>query len=154
MRKEWFLALAILAPLAAATPARALDTHRQYTVQFDGSTVGFWTLRSKVAPANAGGNSVCRYTVKWSDLAGPPLGRTALCKIDELAAGDNFDCAQSSRTGVNTVVQKAPGTCRGFDDFGQQTTISTLVGGEDSGGSINGVVLTASVGDVQNLTVN
>ena len=45
------------------------------------------------------------------------------------------------------------GTCKGFDDFGQETNITSLVAGEDNGGHLNGVVMSASVGDVQNLLV-
>ncbi len=154
MRKELFLALAVLVPLAAATPAMALNTSHTYSVKFDGSTVGKWSLRAKVAPATAaGGLAVCRYTVKWSDLSGPPLGRTALCRIDEAQAGDSFDCEAARRGFFETLIQKGPGKCSGFDDFGQQTVIDSLVAGEDSGGHINGVVVSASVGDVQNLLV-
>lgn len=154
MRKQLFLALAFLAPMAAATPAMALNSSHTYSVRFDGSQVGKWKMRAKVAPATAaGGLSVCRYTVMWSNLAGAPLGRTALCRIDEAAAGDSFDCETSRKGFFETLVQKAPGTCKGFDDFGQETTIDSLVAGEDTGGHLNGVVVSASVGDVQNLLV-
>jgi len=148
MRKV-FLTMALFAPLAAATPATALNTKQTYSVSFDGSQVGFWNVRGKVAPTATG----CRYTLKWSDLSGPPLGRTTLCKIDESTAGDNFDCQQASKGFFDTVIQKAPGTCRAFDDFGQQTTVTTLIAGESSGGTISGVVMTASVGDIQDLLV-
>jgi hypothetical protein len=148
MSKKLFLALSLLAPLAAASPAIALKTNHQYTVQFDGSTVGYWNLRNLVAPTANG----CQYTVKWSDLTGPPLGRTVLCKIDELDAGDDFDCQEAAKSYFDTVVEKG-GSCKGFDDFGQETNITTLIGGESSDGSISGVVEVASVGDAENLTV-
>src|SRR5437879_1117789 len=99
MRTKLLSALALITPMVIAVPALALDTSRTYTVHFDGETVGHWGFRGKVKDTG----DACQYTVKWSNLAGPPLGATHLCKVDELKAGDNFDCMDSSHNGVNTV---------------------------------------------------
>jgi hypothetical protein len=149
MRKSLLLAMAVLTPLASVTPAMALDTGRRYDVRFDGLRVGTWRLRNKVVETA----HTCRYTVMWSNLPGPPLSRTRLCRIDEYKAGDDFDCEVSRRGFFDTLVTKAPGTCRGFDDFGQETNILTLVAGEDSRGELNGIVISAAISDVQNLEV-
>lgn len=148
MLNKLFLATLAL-PVLLSAPAFALRTSATYTVRFDGDRVGTWKLRNKVSETS----SSCRYTVQWKDLAGPPLSRTRLCVIDESKAGDNFDCEVARRTFFDTLIRKGPGTCRGFDDFGQETTIRQLIAGEDSDGEINGVVMGASVGDVQNLQV-
>ena len=151
MRKNLFLALAFLTPMAAATPAMALDTGKTYKVDFDGARVGTWQLRNRVAETA----NTCRYTVQWSNLPGAPLSRTTLCQIDEYKASDNFDCEVARHGFFDTLILKPNGaTCRGFDDFGQETKISTLVAGEDDSGRINGVVVSASVGDVQSLQIH
>lgn len=148
MRKELFLALAFVAPMAAS-PAMALPTSRTLAVSFDGAVVGHWSARNKVSETD----QVCRYTLRWTDLAGPPLSRTALCRIEEYKAGDNFDCEVNRRTFFDTLIVKGSGDCHGFDDFGQQTNITTLVAGEGADGVIEGIVESASVSDVQNFQV-
>ena len=150
MRKNLLLALAVLSPLAGAAPAMALDTSRTYDVRLEGERVGTWRLRNRVVETS----TACRYTVMWSNLTGgPPLGRTTLCKIDEYRASDNFDCEVNRRDFFNTIVSKASGSCQGFDDFGQQTKIDTLVAGEDESGRLNGIFVSDSVGDVQSFEV-
>lgn len=150
MRKNLLLALAVLSPIAGAAPAMALNTARTYSVRLEGLRVGTWQLRNRVVETS----NACRYTVQWGSLTGgPPLGRTTLCKIDEYRASDNFDCEVSRRGFFDTIVTKASGTCQGFDDFGQQTKIDTLVAGEDSRGTLNGIFVSASVGDVQSFEV-
>jgi hypothetical protein len=148
MRKNLLLALAVLSPMAAATPAMALRTSSTYEVRLEGLRVGSWELRNRVVETS----TACRYTVMWQN-EGAPLGRTTLCKIDEYRASDNFDCEVNRRTFFNTIVSKAPGTCNGFDDFGQQTKIDTLVAGEDDAGRLNGIFVSASIGDVQSFEV-
>ena len=150
MRKNLLLALAVLSPLAGAAPAMALRTSGVYEVRLEGLRVGTWRLRNRVVETS----NACRYTVQWSSLTdGPPLGRTTLCKIDEYRASDSFDCEVNRRGFFDTLVAKAPGACSGFDDFGQQTKIDTLVAGEDSRGTLNGIFVSASVGDVQSFEV-
>lgn len=150
MRKILLLAAPLALTIASAGSALALRTNgASYTVSFDGQRVGTWTLRNKVEDRD----TVCRYTVRWHDLSGPPITRTSLCKIDETKAGDNFDCEQARRGGFSTIVQKAGGTCTGFDSAGQQTNVNILIGGENDSGQIHGVVEVESTGDVQNLTV-
>ncbi|MCS6914359.1 MAG: hypothetical protein RMK29_06470 [Myxococcales bacterium] len=149
MYKHLFLAMAVLTPTLYAPQAMALRTDRTYRVQLEGLPVGTWRLRNRVVETSL----ACRYTVMWSNLPGPPLGRTTLCRIDEYRASDNFDCEVNRRTFFDTLVAKAPGRCHGFDDFGQQTSISTMVAGEDSSGVLNGILVSASVGDVQSFEV-
>lgn len=94
MRKILLLAAPLALTIASAGSALALRTNgASYTVSFDGQRVGTWTLRNKVEDRD----TVCRYTVRWHDLSGPPITRTSLCKIDETKAGDNFDCEQARR---------------------------------------------------------
>src|SRR6185436_9546559 len=128
MSKKLFLAMAVLTPLASIEPAMALKTSATYRVRVEGLRVGTWRLRNRVVETS----NACRYTVQWSNLTGgPPLSRTTLCKVDEYRAGDNLDCEASRRGFFDTIVSKAPGTCTGFDDFGQQTKVDTMVAGED-----------------------
>jgi hypothetical protein len=148
MSKKLFLALAVLTPLATVQPAMALRTSATYRVEVEGNRVGSWRLRNRVVETSR----ACRYTVQWSNL-GSALGRTTLCTIDELRASDDFDCEANRRKYFDTLIQRG-GSCTGFDEFGQQTRISTLIAGEDSGGSINGVFSASSVGDIQSLEVN
>ena len=150
MNKNLLLALAVLSPVLGAADAMALRTGGTYSVRLEGNRVGTWRLRNRVVETS----NACRYTVQWSSLTdGPPLGRTTLCKIDEYRASDNFDCEVNRRGYFDTLVAKAPGTCQGFDDFGQQTKIDTMVAGEDSRGVMSGILVTASVGDVQSLLI-
>ncbi len=149
MRSKLILALSVLLPVMAAAPALALDTSRTHQVNVEGNRVGTWKLRNRVVDTG----DACRYTVEWSDNSGPPLSRTVLCKIDESKASDNFDCEMSRRGSFDTLIQKASGTCRGFDEFGQETTITTLIAGESSQG-IDGIFVANSIGDVQSLSVN
>lgn len=150
MSKKLFLAMAVLTPLATVEPAMALKTSATYRVRVEGNRVGTWRLRNRVVQTS----TACRYTVQWSNLTGgPPLGRTTLCTIDELRASDDFDCEANRKKYFDTLLQRA-GSCSGFDEFGQQTRISTLIAGEDSSGDLNGVFTAASVGDVQSLSVS
>ncbi len=151
MRTQLLLLVIGLSPLSAVRPAAALRTTSTYTVRFDGSVVGQWSLRNRVVDT---GNT-CRYTVRWTNakVTGAPLSRTVLCRVDEYKAGDSFDCEAARRGFFETLVQNVC-QCSGFDDFGQQTVINTLVAGEDISGHLNGVVSSASVGDVQNLEIH
>lgn len=150
MSKKLLLALLALTPLAMADQAMAMKTSATYKVRFDGDRVGTWKLRNKVTE----GNGTCNYTVQWKSINSTPISRTRLCNISEYAAGDYFDCEVARKTFFDTVVTKGSGTCRGFDDAGQETNIVSLVAGEDAGGHLRGVVMSASIGDVQNLQID
>lgn len=149
LSRKLLFAVAWLAPLCAALspqPARALDTGRTYSVYFDGDKAGSWTLRKSVSETSTS----CRYTVRWSNLAGT---RTRSCQIDERKAGDHFDCQLNRTRGVSTYVRKTSGvTCGAFDDAGQSTTVSSLSAGESSGSTLSGVITVASLGDVQSFS--
>ena len=150
MKTRLLLAAAILAPTLFATPAMALDTSKLYKVCFEGNVVGTWRLRNRVVDTGA----TCRYTVQWQNLHIPqPLKRTTLCRLEELKASDDFDCERSRRGAFDTLVQKAQSSCTGFDEFGQQTSIRQLIAGENSDGTLAGIVQVASIGDVQSLLV-
>ncbi len=149
MIRKALIAMACAAPLlTAATPAMAIPTGKTFGVYFEGDQTGSWNLRNLVVDQG----NYCLYTVKWTDLTGPPIGRTVLCKIQEEKAGDDFDCETMRHDWFDTLVQKG-GACQGVDDFGQIVSVKTLIAGENSGGSLNGVIVVASTGDVQNFSV-
>lgn len=147
--KKALLALAVLSPLAAAAPASALPTGATLRVFVEGNRVGTWVLRNRVVDVG----TRCRYTIQWSSLTGgPPLGRTVLAKADEYKASDAFDCETSRRGLITTYVTGAPGTWKGFDEFGQEGRLTALAAGEDSSG-LHGVIAFAAVGDIQSFEV-
>ncbi|MCS6912769.1 MAG: hypothetical protein RMK29_17365 [Myxococcales bacterium] len=152
MHTKWFImAAALLSPVLASEPAMALDTAKLYRVRFEGNMVGTWRVRNRVVDVGTS----CRYTIQWQNLHIPhPLKRTVLCSLDERKASDEFDCEVSRRGFFDTLVHKPVGiNCTAFDEFGQQTNVRRLIGGESSSGFIAGVVEVSSVGDVQSLLV-
>jgi hypothetical protein len=151
MKKQLFLAAALLAPGLSATPALALKTNRLYDVAFEGNVVGTWRLRNRVVDLG----DRCEYTVKWQNLHEPyPLKRSVQCQIQELKASDEFDCERSRRSFFPTMVyKKTGGPCDGFDEFGQQTRVSRLIAGETDDGTLFGIVDMISIGDIQSLYV-
>ncbi|MCS6914308.1 MAG: hypothetical protein RMK29_20755 [Myxococcales bacterium] len=151
MIRKLFLAMAVLSPLAAAEPAMALRTNLTYRVDVEGLRVATMRLRNRVVDRR----ERCEYTAQISNLlGGPPLGRTVLCTLDEWKASNNFDCEANRRSFFDTLIQRSTRTtCSGFDDFGQQTRIDTLIAGEDSSGRVTGIFMSRSVGDVQTLEI-
>ncbi len=152
MRKNTFLFLFLsISALALVSPpsATALPTTGHYDVLMDDLPVGALSFRNLVAER---GQVSCRYTARWTGLSGP-LPSTQLCHIDELKAGDHFDCEQNRFGFFNTALLAVKNACNGFDEFGQRTLVPMMVAGEGQSGEIFGVVLTASVGDVESLTI-
>lgn len=150
MRKILTLTSVCLGALVLSGPALALKSSSSYNIRFDGEKVGTWTLRNKVEESS----SSCRYTVKWASVNKTPIASTRLCKIDEYKAGDQLDCEDNRQRFFDTIVAKASGcSCLGFDDAGQRAQITTLVAGEDRHGELTGVVMSASIGDVQSLRI-
>ena len=143
--KKSLLALSLVPMLAGS--ALAFPTGRNFDVEVEGNVVGRINARNRVVD----NGSSCTYTLQWT-LRTPPLSRTVQCNIRERKASNAFDCNDNARRWVTTLVERS-GTCNGFDEFGQQTRISTLIAGESSSG-LNGVFFAASVGDLQSLQIN
>lgn len=136
------LALSVVSPLLAAGTALALPTGRTLSARVEGNSVGRVVARNRVVD----NGSSCTYTLQWTNSS-PPLDRTVRCDVRESKASNAFDCNDNARRWVTTLVQRG-GSCSAFDEFGQQTRVTTLVAGESSGG-LNGVFEAVSVGDVQ-----
>lgn len=133
-------ALLGLALSLAPSPAAAFKTSVIYRVSIDGSGAGSWSVRNVVQDLGF----ACRYVVRWRSG----------CTIDEYKASSNVDCEDARRRWFNTGIAKADDEpCGGTDASGQRSRIVLLQGGESSSGRINGVIQTASVGDVQILYV-
>lgn len=151
MKKQLFLAAALLAPALSPSPAMALKTNKLYKVCFEGNVVGTWRVRNRVVDQG----DRCQYTLQWQNLHEPqPLKRTVQCVVQELKASDDFDCEANRRRFFDTLlVKKTGGPCDGFDEFGQQSRVSRLLAGENQSGEIVGIVDIISIGDVQSLFV-
>jgi hypothetical protein len=136
----------LVAPLLATGSALSFPTGTDFTVRIEGSRVGTFNARNRVVD---NGDS-CVYTMQWSIRAGA-LMRTQRCDLVERKASNAFDCESNRSQWVTTLMERT-GTCRGFDEFGQSTTISTLIAGESSSG-LSGIMVAESIGDVQEFTV-
>lgn len=145
--KRSLAAFALVAPLLMTSSAMSFPTARDLEIRVEGSRVGNINARNRVVD----NGSACVYTLQWSLRAGA-LIRTVRCDIAERKASDAFDCEANRQGWVTTLVERS-GTCRGFDEYGQQTNITTLTAGESSSG-LAGVFYAASVGDLQSVTVN
>lgn len=143
--KKSLLALSLLSPITAASPAFCLPTAPTYNVYVEGSHVGSIKPRTRVVDEG----SSCRYTLQWSNL---DHTRTVRCDIRESKASNAFDCSQNSKQWVTTMINRA-GSCRGFDEFGQETSVPILTGGEFEFGGISGNFYAASVGEIQSLEI-
>ncbi|MCS6914099.1 MAG: hypothetical protein RMK29_19460 [Myxococcales bacterium] len=145
--KKPLIAFALATPLLLAGSARSFPTGVSFPIRVEGNSVGTVQARNRVVDTG----SSCRYTLMWT-LSSPPLDRTVRCDILERKASNDFDCNQNARRWVTTLIQKT-GSCQGFDEFGQQTTITTLTGGEFPS-SVAGIFFATSVGDVQSFRIN
>lgn len=144
--------MALVLPVAfgfSMPTAQALSTGPAYDIFMDGMATGTMTFRNRVVDD---GHGRCEYTGRWTGLAGP-LMRTRRCKLAEYQAGDFFDCQENRRANFSTILTMPDDytACSGFDEFGQTTDISALVAGEGPDGHLHGIVVAASIGDVEGL---
>ena len=144
--KSSLIALALVSPLLATGTALSFPTGRDFSVNVEGNVVGRVNARNRVVDTG----EACTYTLQWT-LGTSPLSRTVRCDISERKASNAFDCESNRTRWITSLVEKT-GSCTGFDEFGQQTRISTLIGGESSAG-VSGVFFAASVGDLQSLQI-
>jgi hypothetical protein len=144
--KKSLLALSLVTPMLAGS-ALAFPTGRNFDVEVEDNDVGTINARNRVVD----NGSSCTYTLQWT-LSSPPLSRTVRCDIRERKASNAFDCNDNARRWVTTLVERS-GSCYGFDEFGQQTRISTLIAGESRNG-LDGVFFASSVGDLQSFHVD
>jgi hypothetical protein len=145
--KKSLLTLSLLGPMLFTGTTLAFPTGEEFDVEVEENEVGTVEARNRVVDRG----SYCQYTLQWTNDA-PPLSRTVRCDIRERKASNAFDCQDNAERWVTTLIERS-GSCSGFDEFGQQTRITTLILGETRRGA-SGVFFASSVGDLQSIEIN
>lgn len=145
--KKAILTLALLSPLTWIGNAWSFPTGEEFDIEVEGNEVGTVEARNRVRETSR----YCEYTLMWH-LETPPLERTVECRIRELKASNDFDCEENRDRWVTSLIERGS-SCRGFDEFGQETSVRTLVGGESRRGGVDGVFFASSVGDLQSFEI-
>jgi hypothetical protein len=146
--KKAIITLALLSPLAMVNNAMSFPTGEEFDIEVEGSDVGTVEARNRVRETSR----YCEYTLMWVNDA-PPLSRTTRCDIRETKASNDFDCEENRDRWVTSLIQRGS-SCTGFDEFGQQTRVSTITGGESRRGGVVGVFYASSIGDFQNFSID